>query len=187
MAKEVHGESTKLLAQAELELDVLLRIKESFFSFDRHEKASRIDAHISNIVAFILTSRGEQSWNPTLRARRSYVLGRAFDCREEYCQEAEDELSQAVKLDPSQSSYWNAMGHALWKKGDLDTAADCFWGALEQSPENPAISLRELSKMMRQLPVRSSEEKRRLLGKSLELAREAVDLAPLEHESWHVD
>ena len=93
--------------------------------------------------------------------------------------QAELELAAAVKLSGPRSSTavdaYNALGHCLWKRGDSwEASRACFEAALT-ADRNP-VSLRELSKLLRHLPVRSAVEKTRRLQESLELAREAADM-----------
>ena len=83
--------------RAEQHLQILLEAKAYFFPLNRAEKACCVESHIANIVDSIpktldLNARG------TGIARRCYLRGHAYDCREEYCEEAEDELSRAVKV-----------------------------------------------------------------------------------------
>lgn len=85
----------KTMEKAVQELEVLLELKSYFFPLNRAEKSRLVEGHISRIVD--LLSQDERS-TPCLDARRCFLRGRAYDCREEYCEEAEDELARAVKV-----------------------------------------------------------------------------------------
>jgi len=86
----------EILEKAVQELEILLELKSHFFPLNRAEKSQGVEGHISRIVD--LLSQDERS-TPCLEARKCYLRGRAYDCREEYCEEAEDELARAVKVE----------------------------------------------------------------------------------------
>jgi hypothetical protein len=171
---------------AEGYLAELLNLKQHVFTAERSEKQAAVQALIDRVVAAL----GPRAADPEPdtpaarreRARRCYLRGRALDCHEDYDAGAEVELAEAVRLEPT-ARHWNAMGHVQWKKGDHGVAEHCFEAALEHTPN--ALSLRELSKMMRQVPVRSSREKGLLLAGSLERAQAAVALDITDAESWY--
>ena len=116
----------------------LVEIKSSFFPLKREEKSKLVESQIASIVE--LFHKSSHQFKPCVEASAwsCYVKGRAFDCREEYCEEAELHLASAVKvgasfnsgmsslnllllsqLHPEEIRYWNAMGHVLWKKGKV--------------------------------------------------------------------
>jgi tetratricopeptide (TPR) repeat protein len=172
----------KTLDLADDNLTRLLDIKATFFSVDRKEKSLKIQEIISSILS--ATELGSRRPTTTQDlARTFYIRGKALDCKEEYCEQAEFELARAVKLNPMEYEYWNAIAHCFWKKGDIKTAQSCFTSAIKQ--QNNQVSLRELSKLLRQFPVRSSEEKASMLQESLEKAKEAVCLDVNDSESWY--
>lgn len=175
----------QILNNAEEELSKLLDIKATFFSLDREEKSIKIQSIITSILSSteILKNRSSNSVNEVMISKLCYIRGKALDCKEEYCEQAEFELSQAVKLNPTEYEYWNSIAHCFWKKGDLKSAQLCFLSAIKE--HNNPISLRELSKLLRQVPVRSSEEKSSKLQESLDKAKEAVCLDVKDSESWY--
>jgi len=169
---------------AEAHLAELLNLKQHVFTADRGEKQGQVQALINRIFD-VLAAAPDPGLDTAAareeRARRAYVRGRALDCHEDYSEASEVELAEAVRLGPSVAS-WNAMGHVQWKKGDHAVAEHCFCAALELGQNS--TSLRELSKLMRQVPARSSSEKAALLAGSLERAKAAVALDQADPESW---
>jgi len=63
---------------------------------------------------------------------------------------SEENLSKAIKLMPSKTEAWDALGHVYWKKGDLAAAKKCFEGSLELEEKNKEI-LCKLSMVIRQI------------------------------------
>ena len=64
------------------------------------------------IAAVVAAVDGLSSESAGQRARASFARGRALDAGEAYSNEAEVELSRAVKLAPDFIDAWNALGHA---------------------------------------------------------------------------
>ena len=185
-------EDESLASALEL-LAELLDLKTYFYSSNQMEKSRRVEAGVGRILALLgghLDGPGEFARLPSSRAARAYVRGRALDCRAEFSPDAEVELGVAVKLAPNAAAHWNAMGHCLWKKGEQQSAQHCFERALDTncsaSPAESATALREISKLMRQLPARSIAEKAANLKASLERAEAAVAQDPSDAESWCV-
>lgn len=58
------------------------------------------------------------------------LKGKALNVTPNYCPEAEEVLSKAVKLDPGLVEGWNQLGEVYWKKMDVASAKTCFLGAL---------------------------------------------------------
>ena len=56
--------------------------------------------------------------------------GRALNVLPSYSKEAEDCLSKAVKLDPKLAEAWVYLGECYWKNADVESARNCFVGAL---------------------------------------------------------
>jgi Tfp pilus assembly protein PilF len=186
-------EDDEPLASALELLAELLDFKTYFYSSNETEKSRRVEAAVERILGLLsghLDGPGEFARSPSSRAARAYVRGRALDCRAEFSPEAEVELGVAVKLAPNKAAHWNAMGHCLWKKGEQQSARHCFERALASncsaSPAESATALREISKLMRQLPVRSMAEKAGNLRASLERAEAAVEQDSSDAESWCV-
>ena len=171
---------------------------------------------IEDIVEASGVPKSEAALPGKERAQRAYIRGKALDAKEGYDPEAEVWLSRAVKLDPTAVEKWNALGHSFWKKGDLEAARGCFakgCGGDDPSslPQN-AVSLREMSKLLRQVPKLATSESSELeakrpdnnntssgvwndsilateegrLRESLTKARQAVSLDVQDAESWFV-
>jgi tetratricopeptide (TPR) repeat protein len=193
------------------------------FVFDRkEEKASKVQGLIDKVFAVLgsLDAEAEAALPGKQRARRAYIRGRALDAKEAFDPAAEAHLTRAVKLDPSEIEYWNGLGHVFWKKGDLEaarrsfakgcgngddvdesstaaaataTAANFSSGTASVPPPLSAVSLREMSKLLRQVPTGeggwedpklATTEAR--LRESLARARQAVSLRVTDPESWFV-
>ena len=65
-----------------------------------------------------------------IKARRTYLKGRALNVVSDHSPEAEQLLSKAVKLEPNLVDAWIELGECYWKRGEVDTAKTCFEGAL---------------------------------------------------------
>lgn len=65
-----------------------------------------------------------------MKARITYLKGRALNVAPDHCPEAEQLLSKAVKLEPNLVDAWIELGEVYWKRGDVNTAQTCFEGAL---------------------------------------------------------
>jgi Tfp pilus assembly protein PilF len=86
------------------------------------------------------------------------LRGKALDFLPEFTKTAEDSLAKAIKLMPTKTEAWDALGHVYWKKQDLVASRKCFEGSLEQDEENVEV-LRNLSMVCRQIS--EPEEKKR--------------------------
>ena len=58
------------------------------------------------------------------------LRGKALNVLPSYSPEAQDALSKAVKLDPKLVDAWVALGESYWKNKDVESAKNCFLGAL---------------------------------------------------------
>lgn len=56
--------------------------------------------------------------------------GQALNVLPAYDSQAAEALSKSVKLDPQQLDAWNHLGECYWKNGDIQSAKNCFNGAL---------------------------------------------------------
>ena len=66
------------------------------------------------------------------KSMAAYWRGKALNVLVDYCPEAEQLLSQAVKRHPSLVDAWNCLGECYWKSGKLDQAQHCFTGAVNR-------------------------------------------------------
>jgi Tfp pilus assembly protein PilF len=53
------------------------------------------------------------------KATLLYLRGKCLDFLPEYTKQAEENLSKAIKLLPTNREAWDALGHVYWKKQDL--------------------------------------------------------------------
>ena len=95
--------------------------------------------------------------NKKQKAELLYLRGKCLDFLPEYTKQAEENLSKAVKLMPTRTEAWDALGHVYWKKNDLEQSRKCFEGSLEQE-DNNINALRNLSKVLRQITTQPSGE-----------------------------
>ncbi|KAL0484760.1 tetratricopeptide-repeat protein [Acrasis kona] len=132
-----------------------------------------------------------------------YVKGAVYDLSAKYVKEAEENLSKAVKFDPSAINAWNSLGHTLWKKADLLAAQDCYLNAI-QIKQNK-VSYRELSRILRLIDPRRQLQKKQSTdvsdkteqerlrdqlfsnaAESIEMAKKAVSMDVSDGESWYL-
>ena len=113
-----------------------------------------------------------------------YMLkGKCLNVLPDYDAGAEDSLSKAVKLDPKHVEAWNILGECFWKKGDIESARNCFTGALQHSVNK--VSLRNLSMVLRQFG-NTREEKLKNINDSVTKAKEAIQLDVKDGTSWFI-
>lgn len=144
------------LLEAEEQLDRLYELHDGFFSSSANEKRALLAAQAALVLSALPAdqddasppSDGDPSPSSTdSRARRLYIRGRTLDVHPEHSSEAEDCLSRALKLAPDDTPCLVALGHCLWKKGDLKGASGCFETALKHGDDPDA--LRHLSMLLR--------------------------------------
>lgn len=110
-----------------------------------------------------------------------YLRGKCMDFLPEYSKISEENLSKSIKLMPTKSEAWDALGHVYWKKRDLEQSKKCFEGSLEQD-ENNKEALRNLSMVYRGLTHDSkgeeidTEERMKNYSHSIKLATKAIAL-----------
>ena len=141
---------------------------------------SALARHIKDQVDHIDNS--EQLPKPT-KAKLAYFKGKALSLTETYDKSAEDLLTKSIRLDPKNSDAWSALGEVFYTKKDYTQARRCFEGSLEQSGPNKE-TLRKLSIVYRFLE--GPEEKKDLVIKSIELAKQALNLDLTDGESWYI-
>ena len=105
----------------------------------------------------------------------NFAKGKALNIKADYDVEAFECLSKCIKLNPLCSESWNQLAECYWKQSNIDSARNCFEESIKLDPNNKS-SIRSLSILLRQIPVKSPDEKFQLLHKSLEKAKEAVNL-----------
>ena len=111
------------------------------------------------------------------------LRGRALNITDKYNEKAFELLSRSVKLKPQLTEAWNQLGECFWKKGDNQSALNCFESALKH--EVNKISLRNASMVLRQLG-NTAEEKDTNLLKSLEKAKQSLECDISDGISWYI-
>ncbi|XP_075685115.1 tetratricopeptide repeat protein 5 isoform X4 [Rhinoderma darwinii] len=112
------------------------------------------------------------------------LKGKALNVTPNYCLEAEEVLSKAVKLDPDLLEAWNQLGEVYWKKMDVTAAKTCFLGALNHCKNK--VSLRNLSMVMRQQRSQDADEVSRNIMDSVKQAKQAVQMDTRDGTSWYI-
>ena len=93
--------------------------------FYSHSKKFR-----ENVILWFSVKQDIDSETNEIKARRTYLKGRALNVVSDHSPEAEQLLSKAVKLEPNLVDAWIELGECYWKRGEVDTAKTCFEGAL---------------------------------------------------------
>jgi tetratricopeptide (TPR) repeat protein len=63
------------------------------------------------------------------------LFGKALNVLPGQHPEAQDYLSKSVKLNPKLVEAWVVLGECYWSKNDIETAKNCFQGALNHVSE----------------------------------------------------
>lgn len=163
-------------------VESLYTMRDTYFPRDLKEKTTRIQQDSNLALEFLDSIPPERRKQPLRRAVYEYLRGKVLDVFPEYCKEAEDHLSKAVKLDPSLADAWLCLGNCLWKKGDLNGAKNCFSLSLKKGP-NKKI-LRQLSMLERQL-AQGTDNEAEIVEESIQHAKEAVMLDVKDGQSWY--
>ncbi|XP_063971795.1 tetratricopeptide repeat protein 5-like [Lytechinus pictus] len=166
-------------------VDALYDFRDHFFernSIDRAvHKAEEVRQELQKTLSIF--DGIDDSIDASSKALVLLQKGRAWNILPNFSQEALDALSRAVKLDPQMVEAWNNLGETYWKKNDVNSAKNCFEGALNY--QNNKVSLRNLSMVLRQLG--SDEmEKAKNLQESVEHAKKAVSLDMNDGTSWFI-
>ncbi|KAF0687131.1 Aste57867_21102 [Aphanomyces stellatus] len=166
---------------AQQKLDELYDIHDHYFSADKQEKKLKLQSIADEILELI--DRVEIGSNRNLKAAASYIKGKALDAFPEYNSSSEALLSQAAKLDPCNLDIWVSLGNCFWKKGDLNSAKNCFENCLEYGESKQAM--RSLSMLLRKMGT-NAEEKSRNIKTSIKHAKRALNLDIQDGISWYV-
>eukprot|EP00250_Pteridium_aquilinum_P003414 c13723_g1_i1 orf=132-1394(+) len=170
------------LKRAAMALEDLYLLRDTFFSSDPSVKKTRLDQGAMQVLAVLDNIPSEHRRPSSRRALFEYLRGKALDVGSEYCKEAEDHLSKAVKLDPSLPDAWSCLGNCFWKKDDLMAAKNCFNLALRKGPDKKI--LRQLSMLERRIAKGSSDEAE-IVEESIKHAKDAVSLDVKDGQSWY--
>ncbi|XBI17651.1 uncharacterized protein [Aegilops tauschii subsp. strangulata] len=128
------------------------------------------------------TTQSEQRKSPEERVIYEFLMGKILDVFPDYCKEAEEHLSKAVKLNPSLVDAWLCLGNCIWKKGNLASARNCFLLALSKGTDKKILC--QLSMLERSM-AQSSEDQALLVEESINHAKEAVMLDIKDGNSWY--
>ncbi|EFJ18326.1 hypothetical protein SELMODRAFT_268356 [Selaginella moellendorffii] len=163
-------------------IESLYKVRDTFFPLDAAEKRDRLERSAKELIAALDGISLECKKLPPRRALWEYFKGKVLDVMPEYCKEAEDHLSKAVKLDPSIVDAWSCLGNCFWKKGDFSSAKNCFSLGLQKGP-NKKI-LQQLSMLERRLGKGTPNESE-MVEESIKHAKEAVCLDVKDGHSWY--
>eukprot|EP00249_Psilotum_nudum_P016962 c26079_g1_i2 orf=417-1649(-) len=163
-------------------VDKLYVLRDTFFSADPSVKKSMLEKGAKDAVVMLDNLSPDSKRLSSRRAFLEYLRGKSLDVGSDYCKEAEDHLSKAVKLDPSLADAWSCLGNCFWKKGDLAAAKNCFNLALNKGP-NKKI-LRQLSMLERHM-AKGADDEAKLVEESIRHAKEAVALDVKDGQSWY--
>ncbi|KAJ7540012.1 hypothetical protein O6H91_11G118700 [Diphasiastrum complanatum] len=167
-------------------IEGLYLVRDTFFPRDPAEKRARLDKAAKDILLLLDSISLEHRRQLSRRAFWEYSRGKVLDVGQDYCKEAEDHLSKAIKLDPSLVDAWSCLGNCYWKKGDqeaLISAKRCFIHGLRKGP-NKRI-LQQLSMLERRL-ARGSSNEVETVEESIMHAKQAVELDVKDGQSWYI-
>jgi len=142
-----------------------------------------VEKQVLETLAFIeVTSESLEGKDRTIA---SFAKGKTLNIRQEYSEEAFENLSRTVKMSPNMTEAWIELGNCFWKKGDIDNALNCFESAKKLDPKNKEC-LRSLSIVTRSIRPTSDKNLIERLEKSLSLAKEAVEIDMTDGSSWTI-
>ncbi|XP_066579055.1 tetratricopeptide repeat protein 5 isoform X2 [Amia ocellicauda] len=164
-------------------VDELYRFRDHYFDTHAVEDAGRKQGDVAQEMERTLKRLEEEEDRYRHDAAFLLLKGRALSVSPGFSAAAEALLSRAVKLQPELVPAWNCLGEQYWRKGDLNGAKTCFTGALQHCKNKE--SLRSLSMVLRQLPGRPEEREAHVV-KSLDCARQALQLDITDGTSWYI-
>lgn len=164
-------------------VDELYRFRDLYIEEHSVTKARQKPADVHKKMTEVLEV--VEQHQAALKNKAEYLMlkGKCLNVKSQFDEVAQEVLSKAVKLDPKHVEAWNILGEIYWKKGDIDSAKNCFVGALQHSTNK--ISLRNLSMVLRQFG-NSREEKLQNINESVLKAKEAINLDISDGTSWFV-
>ncbi|KAJ1283726.1 hypothetical protein BS78_03G148500 [Paspalum vaginatum] len=181
LSEPVEGDRTPLEKAAHV-VEELYHLRDTFFPRDPAEKTAALRACADAALAALDALPPEQKKSPQQRGVYEFLRGKILDVFPDYCKEAEDHLSKAVKLNPSLLDAWLCLGNCIWKKGDLSAARNCFSLALSKGSDKKL--LRQLSMLERSM-AQGSEDQVLLVEESIKHAKEAVIIDIKDGNSWY--
>ncbi|VAH60612.1 unnamed protein product [Triticum turgidum subsp. durum] len=165
-------------------VEELYSLRDTFFPRDPSEKSASLRACADAALGVLdsLPPVTEQRKSPEERVIYEFLMGKILDVFPDYCKEAEEHLSKAVKLNPSLVDAWLCLGNCIWKKGNLASARNCFLLALSKGADKKILC--QLSMLERSM-AQSSEDQVLLVEESINHAKEAVMLDIKDGNSWY--
>ncbi|XP_077154196.1 tetratricopeptide repeat protein 5 isoform X1 [Ranitomeya variabilis] len=165
-------------------VDKLYHFRDHYFETHSVEDAIRKQYDVKKEMeqTIVLMDEIDDAWKN--KAFFLMLKGRALNVNPNYCLEAEEVLSKAVKLDPGLVEAWNELGEVYWKKMDVTAAKTCFLGALNHCKNK--VSLRNLSMVMRQQRLQDPDENSRNIMDSVKQAKRAVQMDTRDGTSWYI-
>ncbi|XP_024315538.1 tetratricopeptide repeat protein 5 isoform X2 [Brachypodium distachyon] len=133
--KHVAEARRTLLEKTADTVEELYHLRDTFFPRDPTEKPAALRACADAALAVLDSLPAEQRKSPQQRAVYEFLMGKILDVFPDYHKEAEEHLSKAVKLNPSLIDAWLCLGNCIWKKGDLESAKNCFLSALSKGSD----------------------------------------------------
>ena len=88
------------------------------------------------------------------------LKGRALNIETSYSQDSFELLSKSVKFNPKLTGAWNELGECYYKKGDMQSAKNCFNNSLNYNKKDK-VALRSLSMLMRQFSGQQSPDEQK--------------------------
>ena len=137
---DVAKQAKKIIEQLEV-------MDHSYFGKDRQKQ---LKSKIEECLVLLDQKPIDIVKNKKEKADLLFLRGKCMDFLPEYSEQAEENLSKAIKLLPTKKDAWDALGHVYWKKQDLHQSKKCFEGSLEQD-DNNKTALRNLSMVYRML------------------------------------
>uniref|UniRef100_A0A3B6FPP4 Tetratricopeptide repeat protein 5 OB fold domain-containing protein n=2 Tax=Triticum aestivum TaxID=4565 RepID=A0A3B6FPP4_WHEAT len=163
-------------------VEELYSLRDTFFPRDPSEKSASLRACADAALGVLDSLPPEQRKSPEERVIYEFLMGKILDAFPDYCKEAEEHLSKAVKLNPSLVDAWLCLGNCIWKKGNLASARNCFLLALSKGADKKILC--QLSMLERSM-AQSSEDQALLVEESINHAKEAVMLDIKDGNSWY--
>ena len=102
-------------------------LDKTYFQKDRRRK---IDDLVTDSIALLDQKPVDLVQNKKEKAQLLFFRGKVLDFNPSYSKAAEEQLSKSIKLLPSNTDAWNALGHVYWKKREFADSKRCYEGCL---------------------------------------------------------
>ena len=130
MNSEEKEQDKPVLPEIQCAIDKLYEFRNNFFlthpASDAIKKPELLRKELKDVMDLI-----EQYANMLNKSSYYLCIGQASSVLPDFDSVAFEALSKAVKLDPSSVEAWNLLGECFWKKGDVQSARNCFTDALK--------------------------------------------------------